>query len=107
MVLATFLVLDGDDSEPFEAAARAAAVCIGPGRLRDACLQDFARDLEQHYRTSFQGKDNQSQRTAYSLVTDALGEIGKHEFAHHLLGHAERIRSGSIARIDAEFEADF
>ena len=106
LALATFLVLDGEPG-PAGEAARDAGRCITAGRPRDVCLLDYARDLEQRYRASFAAQDEQGQKLAYGLATEALAQIARHEYAHHLLGHAERIRSGRLARIDAEFEADF
>ena len=41
------------------------------------------------------------------IYPGALAQIGVHEYAHHLLDHRRRIAEGSLARIDAEFEADF
>jgi hypothetical protein len=106
MTLATTLVLDGE-TQPADEAARDAGACITPRRPRESCLADYARDLERRYRTGFAALTEQGQRLAYTAARDALAQIAKHEYAHHLLGHAERIRSGSLARIDAEFEADF
>jgi hypothetical protein len=106
MVLATFLVLDGD-TQPAAEAASTAGRCVLSGKPREICLKDQARDLERRYRAKFAALPAGKQQLAYGIVSDALGQIAKHEFAHHLLGHWNRIGSGSIARIDAEFEADF
>jgi hypothetical protein len=109
MVLATYLDLDSDsqDSQPTAEAARTAGKCVLSGKPREICLKDQARDLERLYRRKFAALPARKQEVAYRVAFDALGQIGKHEYAHHLLKHWERIGSGSIARIDAEFEADF
>jgi tetratricopeptide (TPR) repeat protein len=107
MTLATFLVTGGDDWRPFAESARNAASCADSSRSLDDCLIDYGRELEERYRKDFEAQDEQAQRLAYAIAGDAVAQIGKHEYAHHLLGHADRIRSGSLVRIDAEFEADF
>lgn len=105
MALATFLEVEGE-WRPFAVAARDAAICASR-RPRDTCLVEYAKDLERSYRASFQALSAPAQKLAYELALDSLGQIAKHEYAHHLLRHAERIQSGGLARIDAEFEADF
>jgi tetratricopeptide (TPR) repeat protein len=107
MALATYLVLDSDDWQPAAEAASAAGNCVLSGKPREICLKDQARDLERRYRAKFAALPTGKQQVAYGIAFAALGQIGKHEYAHHLLGHWDRIASGSIARIDAEFEADF
>jgi tetratricopeptide (TPR) repeat protein len=111
MVLAFYLVnMDGDWQPAAEAAmeeaARAAGKCVLSGKPQEICLKDYARDLERRYRAKFAALDASHHQNAYGIALDALGQIGKHEYAHHLLRHFDRIGS-SIARIDAEFEADF
>lgn len=105
MALATYLEIEGD-WRPFAIAARDAASCVATGP-RDPCLLRYAEHLEQSYAAAFRELPERAQRSAYSLATDAVGQVAKHEYAHHLLQHAERIRSGRLQRIDAEFEADF
>jgi tetratricopeptide (TPR) repeat protein len=112
MALAFYLVnVDGDWQPAAEAAmaeaARAAGKCVLSGKPQEICLKDYARDLERRYRAKFAALSAGHHATAYGIALDALGQIGKHEYAHHLLRHFDRIGSGSIARIDAEFEADF
>jgi hypothetical protein len=112
MALAFYLVnMDGDWQPAAEAAmaeaARAAGKCVLSGKPREICLKDYARDLERRYRAKFAALSAGHHATAYGIALDALGQIGKHEYAHHLLRHFDRIGSGSIPRIDAEFEADF
>jgi hypothetical protein len=109
IVLATFLALDKDsrDSLPQKEAARAIVRCVLSGNPREICLGDQARDLERLYRSNFAALSAQKRRNAYQVAFDALAQISRHEYAHHLLKHWEMVRSGSIARIDAEFEADF
>jgi len=106
MALATYLDLEAEDWRPFAIAARDAASCIATGP-RDPCLLRYAEQLEQSYGAAFRELPEREQRLAFSLATDAVGQVAKHEYAHHLLRHAERIRSGALERIDAEFEADF
>ena len=109
MVLATYVALD-QNSQAWQfkdQAARTAATCVLSGKPRDMCLKDQARDLERLYRDKFNALSAQDQRTAYQMVDYALVQIGRHEYAHHLLKHWDKVGSGSLARIDAEFEADF
>ena len=107
MALTTFLIFDGADEQPAAEAASAAAKCLLSGKPREMCLKDQAYNLERRYRAKFAALSAANQRRAYGVALVALGQIAKHEYAHHLLRHFDRIGSGSIARIDAEFEADF
>jgi hypothetical protein len=110
MALAFYLAnMDGQPAAEAAMAegARAAGKCVLSGKPRDICLQDYARDLERRDRAKFAALPAGHDATAYGIALDALGQIGKHEYAHHLLRHFDRISSGSIPRIDAEFEADF
>jgi tetratricopeptide (TPR) repeat protein len=112
MALAFYLVnMDGDWQPAAEAAmaeaARAASKCVLSDKPQEICLKDYARDLERRYRAKFAALSAGHHATAYGIALEALGQMGKHEYAHHLLRHADRMGSGSIARIDAEFEADF
>jgi hypothetical protein len=88
-------------------AARDAGRCIAANRPREICITDYAKDLERRYRATFAKETAGAKNLAYQIVTDAIGQIAKHEFAHHLLNHQEKIKSGEIVRIDAEFEADY
>jgi hypothetical protein len=106
MALATFLELTGESASLAEA-ARAAGICMVARGGSPTCITEYARDLEQRYRARFAGLAASEQELAYGIATDALGQVAKHEFAHHFLRHAERIPSLRIAPIDAEFEADF
>jgi hypothetical protein len=107
MVLATYVDLDGHAQNSPPEAARAAAKCVLSGKPRAVCLKDEARILERLYRDRFAALSEQKQRMAYEIAYDALRQIGRHEYAHHLLKHWDRVGSGGMARIDAEFEADF
>jgi tetratricopeptide (TPR) repeat protein len=111
MALAFYLLnMDDDDQPAVEAAmaeaARAAGECVLSGKPREICLQDFARNLERRYRAKFAALSAGHHATAYGIALEALGQTGKHEYAHHLLRHFDRIGSGGLPRIDAEFEAD-
>jgi len=106
MALATFLELEGERA-PLVEAAREAGICVAARGGSPTCITEYARDLEQRYRARFAGLAASDQELAYGIATHALGQVAKHEFAHHFLRHAERIPSRRIARIDAEFEADF
>jgi hypothetical protein len=106
MVLATYMALQGRDWDPMAEAARDAAACIDSNRPQATCLADYAAALERQYRAAFDAMPS-GQGTAYGIAQDALAHIAKHEYAHHLLEHRQRIRSGTLMRIDAEFEADF
>jgi hypothetical protein len=110
MALAFYLAnMDGQPAAgaAITEAARAAGKCVLSGKPREICLQDYARDLERRDRAKFAALPASHHATAYGIALEALGQIGKHEYAHHLLRHFDRISSGSIPRIDAEFEADF
>jgi hypothetical protein len=109
MVLATYLDLESDsqDPQPSAEAARTAAKCVLSGKPRELCLKNQARDLERLYRRKFSALPASQQQLAYRIAFDALRQIAKHEYAHHLLKHWDKVGSGTIARIDAEFEADF
>lgn len=106
VVLATFLVNEGD-WKPFALAARDAAGCIDESQPFQSCLTGFGASLEQSYGESFAAGDPRRADLAYNIFTDAAAQIGIHEYAHHLLNHFQRIRDGEMARVDAEFEADF
>lgn len=106
LVLTTYLGIE-TDTDLLTEPARDAGRCIAANRPRETCITDYAKDLERRYRAAFAKEGEQSKRTAYGMVWSAIGQLAKHEFAHHLLNHQERIRSGEIARIDAEFEADY
>jgi tetratricopeptide (TPR) repeat protein len=107
MALATYLVLDSDDRQPAAGAARTAGKCVRSGKPREICIKDYAHALERRYRAKFAALPANEQQLAYRIAIAAVRQIGQHEYAHHLLLHWDRIASGSIARIDAEFEADF
>lgn len=105
--LATFLVNGDADWRPFAVAARDAGQCIDATADRDRCLLSFGRDLEQGYRADFAALEDRAQSLAYQIFTEAGAQIAAHEYAHHLLDHRRRIEAEGLARIDAEFEADF
>ncbi len=106
IALATYLEIDGEWL-PFAEASRDAGQCVDSGRPFGICLVEYGRDLERRYRGSFEALDGTERRKAYSIYVDAAAQIGIHEYAHHLLKHPERIESGGIVPIDAEFESDF
>jgi tetratricopeptide (TPR) repeat protein len=107
MALAYYVAVEDNEWQPGAEAAKAASKCVLSGKPREICLKDHARDLERRYRAKFAALSGGHHQTAYGIALDALGQIGKHEYAHHLLRHFDRIGAGSIPRIDAEFEADF
>lgn len=106
MVLATYMAIQGKEWQPMAEAARDAAACIDTNQMQATCLADYAAALERRYRAAFDAMPS-GQGTAYAIAHDALAQVAKHEYAHHLLEHRQRIRSGALKRIDAEFEADF
>src|SRR5258708_6809714 len=106
LALTAYLAI-GTNSDLLTEPARDAGRCIAANRPRETCITDYANDLERRYRATFAKEKEDERNTAYSIVSDAIGQIAKHEFAHRLLKHQERVQSGEIARIDAEFEADY
>jgi len=106
LVLTTYLAIQ-TNSDLLKEPARDAGRCIAANRPRETCIRDYAKDLEQRYRAAFAKEVDRSKRIAYGITLDAIGQLAKHEFAHHLLDHPKKVRDGAIARIDAEFEADF
>lgn len=105
VALATFMAIE-NGREPMDEETKAAGACLLAGRSERDCLRDYAQVLEQRYQASFASMDWRKQQLAYTLATHALSQLAKHEYAHHLLDHFNRVPS-AIARIDAEFEADF
>ena len=106
LALATFLELL-DKIEPMKQASHAAYDCRASTRQFDDCLVKYGNDLERLYRADFTALNQHLQHNAYEIALDALVQVGRHEYAHHLLRHRDRNTSGELARIDAEFEADF
>jgi tetratricopeptide (TPR) repeat protein len=107
LVANSIVIGDAHKSLFIDEAAQAASKCIEADEPFGVCVSRFAAELETRYRKDFQDLDNKGKESAYTGVKDALGQIAKHEFAHILLDHANRVMKGEIARIDAEFEADF
>ncbi|NJM30691.1 MAG: hypothetical protein HC855_11850 [Rhizobiales bacterium] len=111
IALAQFVFFDSDRNAPAVAAQEEAAKCVD-AKIQSqeplgACLAQYAAGLETTYRSAFGELASRTQNQAYAYAADAVEQIAKHEFAHHFLNHFERVKSGSLARIDAEFEADF
>lgn len=106
IALGTFMEMKGE-WKPFAEASRDAGRCADLRRPLDICLVEYGRDLERRYRHSFEALDQGARDLAYTVYLDAAAQIATHEYAHHLLRHVQRIKSGDVARIDAEFEADF
>jgi hypothetical protein len=106
LVLTTYLVNE-TNSDLLTEPARDAATCITGGRSSETCITDYANDLERRYGATFAKQEEDHKNVAYGIVRNAIGQIAKHEFAHHLLSHRERVSSHEIAQIDAEFEADY
>ncbi|MFN0194803.1 MAG: hypothetical protein ACKVP5_22975 [Aestuariivirga sp.] len=111
IVLAQYVFFDGEEAALASNAQDAAARCIEEKMQSQeplgACLVGYANDLEANYRDRFAQLSAQAQSQTYGYAGDAIEQIAKHEFAHHFLNHFDRVRSGSLAREDAEFEADF
>ncbi len=106
LALTTYLA-NNTNTDLLKEPARAAGKCIAANRPLETCIADYAKDLERRYRAAFAKETENSKNIAYGIVKDAIGQLVKHEFAHYLMNHRERIKSGEIARIDAEFEADY
>lgn len=106
LALATYLGFE-TTRVPMTEAANESGQCIAANRPREDCIKAYAKDLERRYQASFAKLPDDKKGVAYQIVSDVIAQVAKHEFAHRLLNHAERTRSGKIARIDAEFEADF
>ena len=108
IAIATFVVNEIEDAwRPFAEASRRAGQCADSGRPFDTCLVEFGRDLQLRYQARFAAFDSRRQRLAYEIYLDAAGQIAAHEYGHHLLKHQQKVGAGALARIDAEFEADF
>ncbi len=107
LTLAMYYVIGHHNEDPLIAAARQAAKCIDAGQSIERCLSSYGGDLQKSYGQAFAALDQVEQRIAYSTFENGLGQLAKHEFGHHLLQHDKKLDSGSVSRIDAEFEADF
>jgi tetratricopeptide (TPR) repeat protein len=111
IVIGNYLDIESDNqsqnSSQLQSSAHGAAECIASKRSHEECLTQFGLDLEKQYRDAFHALDDQKRATVHALVMTALRQIVQHEYAHHLLNHVQRIGSGTLARIDAEFEADY
>lgn len=107
IALATYLVIEGVQDSGFNQAAEIAAKCFTAGQPQKACLIGFGNELTRRYQTEFTKLDEKHQKTAFGIYQSALSQVAMHEYAHHFLDHFDRISSKTIARADAEFEADF
>jgi hypothetical protein len=107
LTLAMYYVIGHDNEDPLIAAAQQAAKCIDARQSIERCLSSYGDDLQKAYGQAFAALDKREQDIAYSTFESGLGQLAKHEFGHHLLQHDKKLDSGSVSRIDAEFEADF
>ena len=106
MTLATYLIIDGHPEADFQRAAQTAAKCIDARRPKRACLEELANELARRYQGAFNNLPAEHKLVAARIYTAALRHVAMHEYGHHFLNHFARIRSKSVSRIDAEFEAD-
>jgi hypothetical protein len=107
VALSMYLAIDGKDPAALETAALAAGRCFDNGGTQRACLVAFADSLAARYRQTFAALRQMEQNTAHGIASNTMTQVVLHEYAHHYFGHRRRIAAGTLAREDAEFEADF
>ena len=106
IALGTYMNIEGVEPDAFDQAARTAAQCRDAGGTQKACLIGFADELDRRYGKAFAALPAGQSQVAIGLYQATLHQIMMHEYAHHFLGHLDRIAKQQISRIDAEFEAD-
>ena len=106
VVLAHYLENEGVENV-WDAGFETVRDCLAEGHARAYCLTRFGAKLQQTLAPAFARVPSGHQGTAYAIALDAIFQVGAHELAHHLFDHFDRIESGDIPRVDAEFEADF
>ena len=106
IALAMYLNLEGVEPDAFDQAARRAAQCRDAGGTQKTCLAGFADELDRRYSKAFKTLPAGDLQVAFGIYEATLHQIMMHEYAHHFLGHLDRIANQQVSRIDAEFEAD-
>lgn len=93
------------DEDIFLSAQHQFNLCIDGGYTRKNCTIVFGNTIEDE--AALRGYEIDDRPTTYMIAASSVIGFVMHEMAHHVLGHFDRIRSGDLNRLDAEFEADF
>lgn len=106
-VLATSYIAEHPTSDVIDPVRNEIARCLQRGERFRACLNAYALALDKQFESQYAVISDDDKSLNELILSNALGQIVLHEYAHFFFDHHQRIQRGEIKRIDAEFEADF